>query len=271
MKIKPDFKLLLTLLLCATSTILSAADRKVTGTVKNAQSGDIVSGATIGVKGVQVFTLSDFDGNFTLLVPEYTTELIVTYPGMKDLQYSIPALGEVTAVILLEPGKNKGNIQKAAYGDTKISNSKKAHGAFFLNSHLKAPFGYGGSIGMLNKVGFTLDYTLYNNNWYEETNMIGASLLVRNGVYGKRKKAGFYTKIEGGYEFDGLGAYYFGIGEIFDFGWFHLTLSAGYGEYYEYDYTYYDYELYENYYVDDYTYWNDGIYIGFGLGFNFGK
>ena len=48
----------------------NAQDRTVTGTVKDADSGESVPGVNIVIKGTANGTVTDFDGNYALSVPE---------------------------------------------------------------------------------------------------------------------------------------------------------------------------------------------------------
>ncbi|MEI7423287.1 MAG: TonB-dependent receptor [Prolixibacteraceae bacterium] len=63
--------------------VLSQAgqQRKITGKVSDA-TGAGIPGATILVKGSTVGTIADFDGNFTLALPENATTLVVSFVGM---------------------------------------------------------------------------------------------------------------------------------------------------------------------------------------------
>lgn len=270
-------KAFITIILMLTfSSAAFSVDRVISGVVKSASDGDVISGATITLKGTEKSTLSNFDGIFELIVPEYATELLVSYPGMKDLQYSIPALGNAKVEIKMTKGKSGGRVMEESYENKALTTKTrlKPNDALFLNYSGISSIGIGADIGYLNKVGFFLSGTYAVD---AETVYVGGAFLFRNGSYGTKKRAGFYTFIQSGFELDGYDGYYVGLGEIFDFGWFHLTLSAGYCEatyynyynsgYYDYyDYNYYDYPRYEDPIYDFYQ----GLYVGFGLGFNFG-
>ena len=52
------------------------------------QSGETLIGATVKVKGTQMGTVTDLDGNFTLSVPSNGT-LVVSYVGFNDLEVAI--------------------------------------------------------------------------------------------------------------------------------------------------------------------------------------
>ena len=58
-----------------------AQDTKVTGHVVD-ENGDPVIGATVLVKGTTIGTVTDFDGNFTLDVPNEHKQLEISYVGV---------------------------------------------------------------------------------------------------------------------------------------------------------------------------------------------
>ncbi len=74
------FYSLFTLLLVGLATAVSA-QRTVTGTVTDDQTGEPLIGANILVVGTSVGTVSDLDGSYTLNVPEGTTQLSISYTG----------------------------------------------------------------------------------------------------------------------------------------------------------------------------------------------
>ncbi len=68
----------------------------VTGTVKDAATGDALAGVTVMVKGTTLGTLTDVNGQFSIRIPQreatlslsfigYTTQEIMRNPGSKDL------------------------------------------------------------------------------------------------------------------------------------------------------------------------------------------
>ena len=61
-------------------------------------SGETIVGANIKIKGADSGTITDLDGNFTLLVPSKETILIVSFIGYQSQE------------IRLKPGENNLNI-----------------------------------------------------------------------------------------------------------------------------------------------------------------
>ena len=71
---------------------LALAQTKVTGTVLTYEDNEPIIGATIQVVGEQnVGTITDYDGKFTLVVPEGRKTLRITYIGMEPLDVAVSA------------------------------------------------------------------------------------------------------------------------------------------------------------------------------------
>ena len=69
---------------------ISLAQTKVTGTVVSYEDNEPIIGATIQVVGnAGVGTITDYDGNFTLDVPEGMKTLRITYVGMEPLEVAV--------------------------------------------------------------------------------------------------------------------------------------------------------------------------------------
>ena len=80
----------------AKAAIAQAQNMKVQGQVVD-QDGQPLIGATVRLKGVQTGTVTDFDGKFTLDVPQNAT-LLVSYIGFKDREFAVRGranLGEI--------------------------------------------------------------------------------------------------------------------------------------------------------------------------------
>ncbi|MEY2949541.1 MAG: hypothetical protein RLZZ248_742, partial [Bacteroidota bacterium] len=61
------------------------AQRSVTGTVTG-QDGEPLIGASVLLKGTTVGTITDFDGNYALEVPEGPQTLVISYTGFTTLE-----------------------------------------------------------------------------------------------------------------------------------------------------------------------------------------
>lgn len=89
-----------------------SAQKTVKGTVTDASDGSTLPGVTLVVKGTTVGTITDFDGNYTLIVPEGNDEILVSMVGYASvsqkignmsvinfaLQTSVQAIDEVVVV-----------------------------------------------------------------------------------------------------------------------------------------------------------------------------
>ena len=80
----------------AKAAIAQAQNMKVQGQVVD-QDGQPLIGATVRLKGAQTGTVTDFEGKFTLDVPQNAT-LLVSYIGYKDREFAVRGranLGEI--------------------------------------------------------------------------------------------------------------------------------------------------------------------------------
>lgn len=70
--------------------IVTAQNRRVTGTVISDEDGEPIIGATVMVKDTKVGTVTDIDGKFTINnVPEHASRLVVSYVGMTSQEVEI--------------------------------------------------------------------------------------------------------------------------------------------------------------------------------------
>lgn len=74
---------------------------EINGSVKD-ENGSPLPGANVLVKGTTVGTQTDFDGNFTLEVPDGSTTLVISYIGYNTVEVDIT--GKTTVIVQLEPG-----------------------------------------------------------------------------------------------------------------------------------------------------------------------
>lgn len=90
MKLKVDFvtKFVLLLAVLALSNF-AYAQRDITGTVTDAESGDPLIGANILVIGTSTGTITDFDGNYSIKVPAGSTTLEFSYTGYASQRVEI--------------------------------------------------------------------------------------------------------------------------------------------------------------------------------------
>ena len=95
----------------------SYAQRTITGKVTDAATNEPLIGANILVVGTSSGTVTDFDGNYELQVPEGATQLRVTYTGYTEQEVSI-ASGTNFEIQLVE-GTALDEIVVTGYGTSK--------------------------------------------------------------------------------------------------------------------------------------------------------
>lgn len=92
------------------------AQRMVTGTVKDAKSGDALIGASVLVKGTTNGTITDIDGSYSLKAPVGST-LVVSYTGYPDKEMVVAESGNMD--FSLEEGALLEEIVVTGYGTVK--------------------------------------------------------------------------------------------------------------------------------------------------------
>lgn len=126
MKLKFDFstqKLLLLLCFFAFSNF-ALAQRTVTGTVTDAGNGEPLIGATILATGTSVGTTSDFDGTYSLAVPEGVASLTFSYTGFSTQTVALSAANVVD--VKLSAGTLLDEVVVVGYGSVKKSDATGA-------------------------------------------------------------------------------------------------------------------------------------------------
>ena len=69
--------------------IAHAQNTRITGTVLSAEDGEPIIGASIIVKGTTTGTVTNFDGSFSLDVPQSAKTLMISYIGMRSQEVAI--------------------------------------------------------------------------------------------------------------------------------------------------------------------------------------
>ncbi len=90
------------------------AQTTVTGTITDGENGDPLIGASIVVTGTSTGTVTDFDGNFTLNVPEGAESLSVSYTGYGT--QTIPFTGQTIIDVALTSGELLDEVVVVGYG-----------------------------------------------------------------------------------------------------------------------------------------------------------
>ena len=95
---------------------LAAEARVVTGTVKD-PTGETIISASVMVKGTTIGTVTDFDGNYSIDVPDDAKVLVFSYIGMKTQELTVT--GDVMNVVLSENSEVLDEVVVTGYGTTK--------------------------------------------------------------------------------------------------------------------------------------------------------
>ena len=95
---------------------VAAEARVVTGVVKD-QTGETIISATVMVQGTTIGTVTDFDGNYTIDVPDDAKVLVFSYVGMKTQELAIT--GDVMNVVLADESELLEEVVVTGYGTTK--------------------------------------------------------------------------------------------------------------------------------------------------------
>ena len=95
---------------------LAVEARVISGTVKD-QTGETIISASVVVKGTTIGTVTDFDGNYSLDVPDDAQVLVFSYIGMKTQELTIT--GNTMNVVLSENSEVLEEVVVTGYGTTK--------------------------------------------------------------------------------------------------------------------------------------------------------
>jgi TonB-dependent starch-binding outer membrane protein SusC len=113
---------LITILLLVESFLYS--QRTITGIIKDASNGDLLTGASVVIPSTTLGTITDIDGNFTLEVPNNATSFEVSYIGYTKKSITLSAENFYT--ILLSAGKVLDEVLVIGYGTIKKSDKTGA-------------------------------------------------------------------------------------------------------------------------------------------------
>ena len=114
---KLNFSVFRTMMLSALLLVgVAVQARVISGTVKD-PTGETIISASVVVKGTTIGTVTDFDGNYTLDVPDDAKILVFSYIGMKTQELEIT--GDVLNVVLSENSEVLEEVVVTGYGTTK--------------------------------------------------------------------------------------------------------------------------------------------------------
>ena len=111
--------LLLSSLLCMLSCIALAQTRQITGRVLNNETGAILSGASVNVKGTTNGVSADADGKFSLSIPQKgATTLVITAVGFASQEVFVGNQSNLTIKMVSE-SKSMEDVVVVGYGERK--------------------------------------------------------------------------------------------------------------------------------------------------------
>ncbi len=114
---KLNFNLFRSVVLSALLLVGVAAEaRIISGTVTD-QTGETIISASVVVKGTTIGTVTDFDGNYSLEVPDDAQVLVFSYIGLKTQEIDITS--DVINVVLKEDSEVLEEVVVTGYGTTK--------------------------------------------------------------------------------------------------------------------------------------------------------
>ena len=88
----------------AKAVTVAIQDREVTGMVVG-PDGNPLPGANVIVKGTSVGAQTDFDGNFTVQVPEGSKFLVISYVGFEEKEVNVKGKSNVTVQLKPDAGQ----------------------------------------------------------------------------------------------------------------------------------------------------------------------
>lgn len=117
MKCKDMRKKLYSMFLMLVCSAMAFADVTVTGTIVDGQNEPVI-GASVLQKGTSNGTVSDFDGNFTLTVPDAKAVLVFSYVGMKTQEVSLQGQTHLS-IVLKDDAETLDEVVVIGYGAVK--------------------------------------------------------------------------------------------------------------------------------------------------------
>src|SRR5256885_13945468 len=112
------------LLLISFASLLSFAQRKISGTVID-EKGNPLGGTTVSVKGRHITTTTNSNGLFTINVPEDAKTILVTYVGMESQEIPVTSNGTIN-VTMKSSSSTLNDVVVVGYGWTRRANLTSA-------------------------------------------------------------------------------------------------------------------------------------------------
>ncbi len=136
--IRKNLKVFMFLIAMLTFTMSYAQVKTVTGKITDVSSGEPLPGATIAVKGTTIGTITNFNGDFSLDIPNDAQTLVFSFVGMKSKEVEIE--GQTRFNISLEEDLiGLDEIVVIGYGSVKKEDATGAVTAISSDDFNKGP------------------------------------------------------------------------------------------------------------------------------------
>lgn len=118
-------KKFLTIIALCVPALYALADKQVNGVVED-EKGEPVIGATIQVPGTSLGTISDYDGMFSISVPDETKTLIITYVGKQPQEVEVKSnmrvvMRDNTEVLQEVVATGYANVSKGSFAGSAVA------------------------------------------------------------------------------------------------------------------------------------------------------
>ena len=110
-------KILFLAISCTLLPTMLMAQRTISGTITDADSGEPLIGASILVTGTTSGTVTDIDGNYTLNIPDRKQLLTISYTGYAPIEKDIGNLSRLD--IQMTAGEVLDEVVVIGYGTIK--------------------------------------------------------------------------------------------------------------------------------------------------------
>ena len=87
--IRKNLRILLFLIAAMTTSVGFAQVKIISGKITDVKTGEPLPGATIVVKGTTMGTITNFDGDFTMTIPNDAQTLVIGFIGMKNIEIEV--------------------------------------------------------------------------------------------------------------------------------------------------------------------------------------
>ncbi|MFD0861604.1 SusC/RagA family TonB-linked outer membrane protein [Sungkyunkwania multivorans] len=108
------------ILVCFLFSLFSYAQQTVSGIITDSQDGTPLPGVNVVVQGTSIGTSSDFDGNYTIQVPNDSAVLVFSFVGYTNQEIAVGGRSTIN-VSLVEDVNQLGEVVVVGYGTTKRS------------------------------------------------------------------------------------------------------------------------------------------------------